>query len=102
MYRCFAILLVCSSAHAEDPDGISLGATTPEQLKNGEESQFKLLAYFFTRAEATNVAPTNDLLQGRVVGRIFGSNTTVTGPTAILAEQRLIPFVIFQPKILDG
>jgi hypothetical protein len=101
MRRCFAMLLVCSLAHAEDPDSISLGATTPEQVQK-EESQFKFLAYFFTRAEATNVSPTNDLLQGRVVGRLFGTNTTVTGSTAMLAEQRLIPFVIFQPKILDG
>jgi hypothetical protein len=97
-----ALMFAAVLARADGDDALSLGATTPEQIKNGEESQLKFLAYFFTRAEATNVSPTNDLLQGRVVGRIFGSNTTVTGPTSMLAEQRLIPFVIFQPKILDG
>jgi hypothetical protein len=84
------------------PDPDSLGRTTPEQVENGEESQFKFLAYFFTRAELTNIAPTNDLLQGRVVGRLFGTNTTNTAQgKSWLVEQRLIPFFIFEPKILD-
>lgn len=84
------------------PDADSLGRTTPEQIDNGAESQFKFLAYFFTRGEMTNIAPTNDLLQGRVVGRLFGTNTTNTAQgTSWLFEQRLIPFFIFEPKILD-
>src|SRR6478672_6780535 len=89
-------------ADADDPDADSLGRTTPEQLKNGDDSQFRFLAYFLSRAEVTNVAPTNDLLQGRVVGRLFGPNTTTTAQgTSWVVEQRLIPFVIFEPKILD-
>ena len=85
-----------------DPDRDSLGRTTPEQLHNGDDSQMRFLAYFITRAEVTNVSPTNDLLQGRVVGRLFGPNTTTTsGGTSWLIEQRLIPFVVFEPKILD-
>jgi hypothetical protein len=86
----------------EDPDVESIAHVTPDQLKNGDDSQFKFLGYFFTRGEATNVAPTNDLLQGRVVGRLFGPNTTQTSDsTGFLFEQRLIPFFIFEPKILD-
>ena len=85
-----------------DPDRDSLARTTPEQLRNGDDSQLRFLAYFITRAEVTNVSPTNDLLQGRVVGRLFGPNTTTTANgTSWLIEQRLIPFVVFEPKILD-
>ncbi|HWE28606.1 MAG TPA: hypothetical protein VHB97_11420 [Polyangia bacterium] len=85
-----------------DPDSDSLARTTPEQLRNGDDSQLRFLAYFITRGEVTNVAPTNDLLQGRVVGRLFGPNTTSTSQgTSWLVEQRLIPFVVFEPKILD-
>jgi hypothetical protein len=92
--------LLVGVARADDPDRDSLARTTPEQLK-GDDSQFKFLAYFLTRAEATNIAPQNDLLQGRVVGRLFGPNTTNTGSTAWLLEQRLIPFFVFEPRILD-
>jgi hypothetical protein len=101
-----ALGLAVSGARADEPDQSSLGRTTPEQLQNGslnaDDSQFRFLAYFFSRAEVTDVSPTNDLLQGRVVGRLFGPNTTTTtqGPSW-LAEQRLIPFFVFEPKILD-
>ena len=72
-----------------DPDRDSLARTTPEQLRNGDDSQLRFLAYFITRGEVTNVAPTNDLLQGRVVGRLFGPNTTTTSQgTSWLIEQR--------------
>ena len=85
-----------------DPDRDSLARTTPDQLPNGDDSQLRFLAYFITRGEVTNVSPTNDLLQGRVVGRLFGPNTTTTSQgTSWLIEQRLIPFVVFEPKILD-
>ena len=85
-----------------DPDRDSLSRTTPEELRNGDDSQLRFLAYFITRAEVTNVAPTNDLLQGRIVGRLFGRNTTTTSQgTSWLIEQRLIPFIVFEPKILD-
>jgi hypothetical protein len=110
----FAVVLVASAAYAEppavspgavspgEPDRDSLARTTPEQLPNDEPSQFRFLAYFFTRGEATNIAPTNDLLQGRVVGRLFGPNTTTTSQgTGWLVEQRLIPFFIFEPRVLD-
>lgn len=99
-----AALALSSPALADDldPDRDSLARTTPEQLRNGDDSQLRFLAYFIARAEVTNVAPTNDLLQGRVVGRLFGPNTTTTSQgTSWLVEQRLIPFVVFEPKILD-
>ncbi|MGZ3406095.1 MAG: hypothetical protein ACXVAN_06590 [Polyangia bacterium] len=93
---------VRAGEHDPDPDRDSLARTTPEQLRNGDDSQLRFLAYFITRAEVTNVSPTNDLLQGRVVGRLFGPNTTTTSTgTSWLIEQRLIPFIVFEPKILD-
>src|SRR5262249_33598587 len=86
-----------------DPDRDSLARTTPDQLPNGDDSQLRFLGYFITRAEVTNVSPTNDLLQGRVVGRLFGPNTTTTSQgTSWLVEQPLIPFIGVEPKILDG
>jgi hypothetical protein len=99
-----AAALAPRAAHAGelDPDRDSLAHTTPEQVQNGDDSQLRFLAYFIARGEVTNVAPTNDLLQGRVVGRLFGPNTTTTSQgTSWLVEQRLIPFVVFEPKILD-
>jgi hypothetical protein len=85
------------------PDSFSLGQATPDQVQEGSDSQLKFLAYFFTKGEASNFAPRNDLLQGRLVGRLFGPNTTTTsGATTFFAEQRLIPFIVFEPKILNG
>jgi hypothetical protein len=84
------------------PDVDSLARLTPDQVQEGGDRQLRFLAYFFTKGEVDNFAPENDLLQGRLVGRLFGPNTTATGGTSTFAEQRLIPFVIFEPKILDG
>lgn len=69
-----------------------------------ERAQFRFLAYFFARAELGNVAPGSDLLKGQTVGRLFGPNTTrsFSDRSAGFIEQRLIPFMIFEPDILDG
>jgi hypothetical protein len=103
------VLAVAGAVHAEEapgeqqlPDVNSLGRVTPEQIKEGGDSQLKFLAFFFTKGESSNIAPQNDLLQGRLVGRLFGPNTTQAGDPAVWAEQRLIPFVIFEPKVLGG
>src|SRR5215475_16029814 len=89
-----AMAATAARAGELDPDRDSLARTTPDQLPNGDDSQLRFLAYFIARGEVTNVSPTNDLLQGRVVGRLFGPNTTTTaGGTSWLIEQRLIPFV---------
>lgn len=80
-----------------------LGDVTRVQLGQ-EEPEFRFLAYFLTRAEMSNVAPSNDLLKGQTVGRLFGPNTTRSykNRRARFLEQRLIPFMIFKPRILDG
>src|SRR5262249_8872722 len=80
-----------------DPERDSLASTAPEQVRNGDDSQLPFLAYSTARGDVTNVAPNNDLLQGRVVGRLFGPNTTTTSQgTSWLIEQRLNPFIVFE------
>lgn len=65
--------------------------------------EFQFIGYSFTRMTVTNVSPVNEILQGQVIGRLFGQNSTTTVPqTAIYFEQRFVPFFVYQPKILDG
>lgn len=65
--------------------------------------EFQFIGYSFTRMTVTNVSPVNEILQGQVIGRLFGQNSTTTVPqTAVYFEQRFVPFFVYQPKILDG
>lgn len=65
-------------------------------------NEFQALAYFYNHMVSQNYYANNDLLKGQIVGRLFSSNTTTTGSQAFYFEQRLIPFFIYQPKLLDG
>ncbi|MDR1654054.1 MAG: hypothetical protein LBS01_10515 [Prevotellaceae bacterium] len=71
-------------------------------LKANKEFQF--LAYYINQAVTSNMYPKNDLLKGQVVGRLFGSNTSRTSNqlTSAYLEQRLIPFIIYQPHLFNG
>jgi len=104
------LLLLGTAARAESPaapdlsrfDPEYLGKTTPDQLSDAADSQLKFIGFFFTRAEASNIAVQNDLLAGRVGGRLFGSNTATTSPaTSFFAEQRFVPFFQLEPRLLD-
>ena len=64
--------------------------------------EFQFLSFFITQGVVNNVYAQNDLLKGQTVGRLFGGNTTNTGQQSIYFEQRLIPFIIYQPKLLNG
>ncbi len=65
-------------------------------------TEFQFLAYFTTQAVANNIYTTNDFLKGQTVGRLFGNNTTYSGQNSFYFEQRILPFIIYQPKLLDG
>jgi|WetSurMetagenome_2_1015567.scaffolds.fasta_scaffold27528_2 hypothetical protein len=67
------------------------------------EKEFQFIGYSFTRLTTSNVAPSNDLLQGQVIGRLFGTNSTFTFPrTAMYTEQRFVPYMVYKPSLLDG
>ncbi|MCC6410618.1 MAG: hypothetical protein IT270_03100 [Saprospiraceae bacterium] len=66
--------------------------------------ELQVYCYFYTQGVAANWFPKNDFLKGQIVGRLYGANTTTTSDslTAYYAEQRAIPFFVYQPKIFDG
>lgn len=68
-----------------------------------EPPELTFIGYSFLRTTASNIAPTSGILQGQVIGRLFGRNTTHTfEETAFYTEQRFVPMFIYQPRILDG
>ncbi len=73
------------------------------RLKDPVPKEFQFIGYSFTRLTSTNITPTNDILQGQVIGRLFGQNSTNTVPqTSAYLEQRFVPFMVYKPSILDG
>lgn len=65
--------------------------------------EFQFIGYSFTRTTATNITPVNEVLQGQVIGRLFGRNSTETvDRTAFYTEQRFVPLFVYRPSILDG
>ena len=94
---CVLILLTTFSLFAQNKwnfDGMKLPETYPQE--------FQALAFFISQGVVSNFYADNDLLKGQIVGRLFSANTTTTGSQAFYFEQRLLPFFIYQPKLLDG
>lgn len=72
------------------------------RLEEKPPREFQFIGYSFTRMTSGNVSPTNDVLQGQVIGRLFGQNSTFTIPqTTWYFEQRFVPMFIYKPQILD-
>ena len=71
-------------------------------VKAGKELTF--IAYYFNHAVTSNYYPTNDFFQGQVIGRMFGRSTARTSDslTTNFVEQRLLPFFLYTPKLMDG
>ncbi len=67
-------------------------------------SEFQFMAFFISQGVTSNFYPTSEFLKGQVVGRLFGRNTSTTSDTlrTYYAEQRLIPFIIYQPNLFNG
>ena len=64
--------------------------------------ELSFVGVFFARGTATNIAITNPLRTGLVVGRLFGSNeSTTVDERSYYAEQRLIGFLTYAPKLLN-
>lgn len=82
---------------------LSLAQEEPKRIEDPPPKELQFIGYSFTRMTSTNITPTNDVLQGQVIGRLFGSNSTNTVPqTSLYAEQRFVPFFVYKPSILDG
>lgn len=65
--------------------------------------EFQFIAYFYNQMVMNNIYAQNDFLNGQTVGRLFGKNTTTTAPfESYYFEQRILPFFILQPKLMDG
>jgi hypothetical protein len=74
-----------------------------KEIPDAKTPELKFIGYFYARGTASNVAPTNELLRGQIIGRLFGPNTTNTHDrTATYFEQRFVPMFIYTPSILDG
>ncbi|MFO7446696.1 MAG: hypothetical protein R6W90_10025 [Ignavibacteriaceae bacterium] len=74
-----------------------------DRIPDEKTPEFQFIGYFFARGTASDVAPTNELLRGQIIGRLFGPNTTGThSKTSSYLEQRFVPMFIYRPSILDG
>ncbi len=74
-----------------------------KRIPDQKAPELKFIGYWFSRGTASNIAPTNELLRGQIIGRLFGLNTTDThDQTALYFEQRFVPMFIYTPQILDG
>lgn len=76
-------------------EGVAVDEPAPRELT--------FIGYSFTRSTVSNVAPTSGILQGQVIGRMFGRNTTTTfDEVGHYTEQRFVPLFVYSPRILDG
>jgi len=97
------LLLVSAAGAAAQVPGLHATMDTLVVPRDDVPKEWTFIGYSFTRATASNVSPENDVLQGQVIGRLFGSNSTDTqGGTATYVEQRFVPYLVYRPKILDG
>jgi hypothetical protein len=67
------------------------------------DREFQFIALSYSQFVNNNLRVTQPFFQGQVLGRLFGGNTTDTyqGRSAYF-EQRLLPFFIYRPKLMNG
>lgn len=91
------ILLFPVSLYAQDT------TYTMGRVAEKESPELRFIGYWFVRGTVSDIAPTNELLRGQIIGRLFGPNTTNThARTSSYFEQRFVPMFIYTPSILDG
>ncbi len=74
-----------------------------KRIADQKAPEFKFIGYWYSRGTISDVAPTNELLRGQIIGRLFGLNTTNThSKSSVYFEQRFVPMFIYTPQILDG
>jgi len=100
MKKIFYLLLI--STYLIYPQDADWNKSENETAPKDKVKEFQYLAYFFTQGVFSNFYAENELLKGQIVGRLFSSNTTRTGQQTFYFEQRILPFFIYQPKLLDG
>lgn len=82
---------------------VLLKAQELERVSEPPAKELQFIGYSFTRYTVTNITPMNDILQGQVIGRLFGDNSTNTNArTSVYGEQRFVPMFVYKPSILDG
>jgi len=98
-------LLALPAALADDPAEAWAVAKAPELVAPPAEpeSGVRFLGMFTLKATATDVGTTNPLLNGQVVGKLGGTNTTATSADlAAYTEQRALGFLSWTPVALGG
>ncbi len=111
------LALLVASAHAQNavpPESRraaaqqrldAAAANAPVQPEPAEpKTGLDAFVLFQTRASASNLASTNPLLDGQVVGRLGGLNGVVVNPndTGAGTEQRSNLFTTYRPPLLGG
>ncbi len=98
----FLMLLLTTPMLAQMPD-YPVDDDRSSGIPDEPKPELQFIGYMFNRFATTNVAPTNELLRGQIIGRLFGANTTTTvDETAMYGATRFVPLFVYRPSILDG
>jgi hypothetical protein len=98
----WSLLAVALAQEAVAPPETRRAAVEPQA--DVPASGLSAFALFQARASANNLASTNPLLDGQIVGRLGGLNGVVVSPqqTAANTEQRANVFATYRPGLLGG
>lgn len=96
------IALFIATALADD--GAPPEARRSVQPEAPSEGGLDFFALFQTRTTASDLASTNPLLDGQVVGQLGGTNGVTVDPEALAlySEQRAGAFLTYAPPVLSG